>query len=225
MDSQLITALIAGYFIGSIPFTQVVARSVGGIDLRKVANRNVGARNLSRQLGTGWAIVGGGLDVAKGAVSLWAAALLGVPYPALLLAGLASVAGHNWPIWLGFHGGKGLTPAIGCMLWVAPVETVISFIIGISVLKFTSNILLTTLSGFGSHFVLMAGFSKPPVTIQFVWALFLIILIASVPDIMDKFRTAGGVSAYMQDPDAVYKKPVRKIKPATGGKKGTTKIR
>lgn len=213
MDNRVLLAIAIGYLLGSIPFTQLVAKLVGGIDLRTVANRNVGARNLSRQLGLGWGFVGGGLDVAKGAVSLWAAAALGAPYPALLLAGLAAVAGHNWPIWLGFHGGKGLTPAIGAMLWVAPLETVISFVIGITILKFTSNILLTTVSGFASHFALMTVFSKPSVTMFFVLALFLVLVFASVGDIADKFRTAGGVGAYMKDPDAVYrKKPARKDK-------------
>jgi glycerol-3-phosphate acyltransferase PlsY len=213
MDSRVLPAIVIGYLLGSIPFTQLVAKLVGGIDLRTVANRNVGARNLSRQLGLGWGAVGGGLDVAKGAASLWAAAAIGAPYPELLLAGLAAVAGHNWPIWLGLHGGKGLTPAIGAMLWVAPLETAVSFVVGITILKFTSNILLTTLAGFGTHFAMMALHAKPVVVFQFVLALFVLLVIASTGDIADKFRTAGGVRAYMKDPDAVYrKKPGRKKK-------------
>jgi glycerol-3-phosphate acyltransferase PlsY len=213
MDSRMLLAVTIGYLLGSIPFTQLVAKLVGGIDLRTVANRNVGARNLSRQLGLGWGLLGGGLDVAKGAASLWAASAIGAPYPALLLAGLAAVAGHNWPVWLGFHGGKGLTPAIGAMLVVAPLETVVSFIVGITILKFTSNILLTTLTGFGTHFAMMALHAKSAVIFQFVLALFVLLVIASVGDIADKFRTSGGVRAYMKDPDAVYRtKPARKKK-------------
>ena len=72
MTSNLILSLIIGYLLGSIPFTQVVAKSVKGIDLREVGSRNVGGRNLIRSVGFGWGLTGGILDGLKGMAAIQA---------------------------------------------------------------------------------------------------------------------------------------------------------
>jgi len=122
---RLIAALIPSYLLGSIPFSQIIGKLAKGVDLRKVGSGNVGGNNLIANAGAGWGLFGGGLDAAKGATAMWLASALGVPYPISLLAGIFVVAGHNWSVWLGFRGGKGLATAFGALAWLSWPEAVI----------------------------------------------------------------------------------------------------
>ena len=111
-------ALGASYLVGALPFSNLVARGARGVDLRTVATGTVSGTNLYRVAGFGPLVVGGVLDVAKGAVG---PLLAGRDHPVAgaLAAGLA-VAGHNWSPYLGGAGGRGVSPAMGALLVVAP---------------------------------------------------------------------------------------------------------
>ncbi|MEX1143549.1 MAG: glycerol-3-phosphate acyltransferase [Anaerolineales bacterium] len=124
MDLSLLLALLLSYLIGSIPFSQVVAYLAKGVDLRKVGSRNVGGNNLIQNVGAGWGVLGGGLDLLKGTAAMWLAQSLGNTAPLLFAAGLAVVAGHNWSIFLGLRGGKGLATGAGAIALLAPLEAV-----------------------------------------------------------------------------------------------------
>jgi len=121
MSPWLVVA--SGYLIGSIPFGFILARRYGGIDLRQVGSRNVGATNAFRTtrktLGVGVVV----LDLAKGAAVVWLARLWGATETLAAAAGLASVVGHIYPVWLGWHGGKGVATACGAFALLAPVAT------------------------------------------------------------------------------------------------------
>ena len=119
---------LAAYLIGAIPFGFLVAR-MRGIDIRTVGSRNIGATNVFRAVGKGWGILTLLLDLAKGWcgavwVPLLADRLLGggSPLPAelRLCGGVCAVAGHTWPVYLGFRGGKGVATSAGMLLGVAP---------------------------------------------------------------------------------------------------------
>jgi glycerol-3-phosphate acyltransferase PlsY len=212
MEASLTLSLISSYLIGSIPFTQIVAKLVKGIDLRKVGSRNVGGRNLSRQLGLLWGFVGGALDVAKGAAAMWLAEVIGVPYPIRLLNGLAVVAGHNWPLWLRFHGGKGLLAALGAISFVVFPAGVLSFILGILVLITTQNIFYTSMVAFAT--MLITGFllNSPLEIIYFILGCWSVMLLASIPDLIKILTTAGALRAYFREPDGVYRREAAKRK-------------
>lgn len=126
---RLILALVLSYLLGSIPFSQIIGRLVKGIDLRKVGTGNVGGNNLIANAGVGWGLLGGLLDAAKGIAAMWVTQAIGVPYPLSLLSGLFAVAGHNWPVWLGFRGGKGIATGLGVMGYVSWPEAVIAAVI------------------------------------------------------------------------------------------------
>jgi glycerol-3-phosphate acyltransferase PlsY len=126
---RLIAALVLSYLIGSIPFSQIIAMLVKGVDLRAVGSRNVGGNNLIASAGTSWGIIGGGLDAAKGVAAMWLAQTLGAPYPWSLLCGLFAVGGHNWSPWLGFRGGKGIATGLGVLGFVSWPEAVIATLI------------------------------------------------------------------------------------------------
>lgn len=123
MGIDVLAIVAVAYLVGSIPAPYLVARFVAGVDLRQAGEGNVGARNVFHVVGAFWGIVTFAADFAKGA--LVAALVVGRPAPELLLAGIAVLAGHAFPIWLGFVGGKGLSTVGGfaavVMPWAAAV--------------------------------------------------------------------------------------------------------
>jgi glycerol-3-phosphate acyltransferase PlsY len=122
---------IAAYLLGAVPFGLLVAR-IKGIDIRKVGSGNIGATNVFRSVGKGLGILTFTLDVAKGYVPAkvfpWVAGLAGmdVDHSTMGVAcGLLAVAGHNWPVYLGFKGGKGIATSAGALLGFAPLATLV----------------------------------------------------------------------------------------------------
>ena len=105
-----------GYAIGSVPIGFLVAQSTRGVDLRRAGSGNVGAANVYRTTSLGIAMAVLAADIAKGA----AAVLLAGDGVAAVAAGAAAVVGHVYPVWLGFHGGKGVATACGVFAVLSP---------------------------------------------------------------------------------------------------------
>jgi glycerol-3-phosphate acyltransferase PlsY len=205
MTANLIYAIILGYFLGSIPFSHLIAKYVKGVDLSKVGSFNVGGRNLTRNLGLAWGLTGGLLDALKGFSALYiATTIFSLSAPTAYFAAYAAVAGHNWPIWLKFRGGKGLATAGGAVLQAAPAVALISTGIAVLVLLLTKNILLTALTAFISMFAVISLYGYAQYINTLVLGTFVVVLAASLPDILHKLRTSGGVKEYMRDPNKVY---------------------
>jgi len=113
--------LAFAYLLGSLPFAWLVGKLLRGIDIRQHGSGNAGATNVFRVMGPGPGCVVAALDVGKGWMAVWVAnALSDSPGSAIrLAAALAAMAGHSWPIWLGFRGGKGVLTAAGAFLNLA----------------------------------------------------------------------------------------------------------
>lgn len=113
--------LLAGYLIGSIPFGVMISRAKG-VDLSKVGSGNVGATNVKRALGWGWALAVFALDVGKGLAPALAAMNLVDAHRVEwgFAAGLSAVAGHCASPFLKFRGGKGVASALGALLGSTP---------------------------------------------------------------------------------------------------------
>ncbi len=132
---RLPVALAAGFILGSIPFSIIVARIAGGPDLRRHGTRNPGATNVWKTIGPIAGVLAGAADAAKGAAAIWLAWALGLETPAAIWAGVVAVAGHNWSPFLGFSGGKGgatMLGALACVLlpeliWVLGIWMVLAF--------------------------------------------------------------------------------------------------
>ncbi len=210
MDARLLLSLLISYLLGSIPFTQIVARLVKGVDLRQVGSHNVGGRNLTRQLGLVWGILGGAGDVAKGAAAILVAAALGMQAPWLYLNGPAVVAGHNWPVWLKFKGGKGLLTEVGAIAAVALPEVAIAFVIGVIILIPTRNIVYAAVAGF----VCMLGFSlifqRPAEVSWYIVGTWATVLLAGLPELIKKLLTPGAIADYFREPDRAYREESEK---------------
>jgi glycerol-3-phosphate acyltransferase PlsY len=213
MDFNLLLAILLGYLLGSIPFAHIIATRVAGVDLAKVGSRNIGTRNLTRSLGLGWGLLGGALDFGKGALAMCVGcALAPAAYPWWMLAGTAAVAGHNWPVWLRFRGGKGLATAMGAaafvLLWP---ELIIVVILGWLILHLTKNVLLMAAAGFAAMLLMLQLHHRPIELTWFVLSLAAAVLLGALPDILSKLHTRGGARSYFRDPNAAYKKkPARK---------------
>jgi glycerol-3-phosphate acyltransferase PlsY len=123
MPDWLIITL--GYLIGSVPTAYLAGRLRGGGDIRRLGDTNAGAANAFRELGAvaGVAVFLG--DFAKGAAVILIARAAQGPQAVVMLAGLAAVAGHNWPIFIGFRGGRGVSTTIGVLAALAPVPVLI----------------------------------------------------------------------------------------------------
>ena len=113
----LLSALIAGYLLGSVPFGLVVTRLAGLGDLRKIGSGNIGATNVLRTGRRGLAALTVLLDGGKGVAAVLLAAAYG-PDTALMAA-LGAVLGHLFPVWLKFRGGKGVATTLGVLLALA----------------------------------------------------------------------------------------------------------
>jgi glycerol-3-phosphate acyltransferase PlsY len=114
-----ILAVAFGYLSGSIPFAHLVSR-VRGIDLRRVGSGNVGASNVLRTSGVRLGVAAMCLDALKGALAVLLAARMSSSAGVPVAAGVASVLGHVYPVWLRFRGGKGVATAAGVFAVLAP---------------------------------------------------------------------------------------------------------
>ncbi|NCA83824.1 MAG: glycerol-3-phosphate 1-O-acyltransferase [Opitutae bacterium] len=120
--------VLAAYLMGSIPNGLLLAR-LKGIDLQKVGSGNIGATNVYRCVGKGWGVAAFVLDAVKGFVPAFVFPRLMESAPPWLglACGIAAVAGHNWPVWLNFKGGKGVSTSAGMLLGIAPAAVGIGF--------------------------------------------------------------------------------------------------
>ena len=123
----LLTALAGGYLLGAIPFGLILTKLAGLGDLRNIGSGNIGATNVLRTGRKGLAAFTLALDTGKGA----AAVLIGAYYgpDMMIVAALGALIGHLFPVWLKFHGGKGVATAAGLMLALAWPAALISIAI------------------------------------------------------------------------------------------------
>ena len=163
-------AVIAGYLIGSIPFAYVVVRAAKGIDIRTFGSGNVGATNAGRVLGPRGFLLVFGLDMLKGLIPTLAFSPLvrwrtGVHFEALsVLVALATILGHNFPIYLQFRGGKGVSTSLGATLgldWIAGTAAAIVFGVALRATKYVSLASLIGASAFVAvHFAVVTMIAK-----------------------------------------------------------------
>lgn len=112
----MLQAAISSYLLGSIPTAYLLGRWRKKLDIRKCGFRNMGALNAFRVLGPFWGAVTFLVDAGKGAAAVAMARAGGLGEVAVFYCGLLAVAGHNWPVFLGFRGGKGAATGLGVIL-------------------------------------------------------------------------------------------------------------
>jgi glycerol-3-phosphate acyltransferase PlsY len=155
------TLIIASYLVGSIPFSYLVARVASGTDIREAGSRNVGATNVARTAGKGAGVIALLLDIAKGyaavEIARWIVLRPDWPFAAvstsplhsremwIALAGLIAVLAHMFPVWLRFHGGKGVATATGVFLALDPIVVAAAAIVFVIVILSTRFVSLASI--------------------------------------------------------------------------------
>jgi glycerol-3-phosphate acyltransferase PlsY len=120
MTLEAILLVIGGYLMGSIPTAYLAGRWLSDRDLRRYGSGTVSGSMVFEHVAR-WAVVPVGLfDLGKTALPTWLGLYLGLGMPVAAAAGLAAVAGHNWPIFLRFTGGRGLGGFMGVLLVIFP---------------------------------------------------------------------------------------------------------
>ncbi len=145
---SVISLALSAYVIGSIPTAYIVVRAVKGEDIREVGSHNVGALNAYRRVGPAAGLAVLVVDAAKGVLAVTAPRLLGIDDWALFITTPLVVAGHNWPVFLNFRGGKGAAAIFGISLVIVPWLTVITAGPSILVMLLLRNVVLGAAFGF-----------------------------------------------------------------------------
>lgn len=133
--------VILSYLLGSIPTAYIAGRLTRGQDIRRIGDGNMGAQNAFRQLGAGVGLSVGVLDAAKGILVIVIAQAYGVSQAYVLMAGTAAVIGHNWPVFIGFRGGRGECTTIGILLTLVTQPMLIAGSAAVIVLLKTRNVI------------------------------------------------------------------------------------
>ncbi len=150
---KFVAVVLIGYLLGSIPFGALIGKRIAKVDVREHGSGKIGATNVLRTAGKKAAALVVFLDVSKGVLAVVLAGLIvGRTYLVLgdfglgalvaqVLAALAAIAGHNWSVFLKFHGGRGVATFMGGLIALCPVAAIFGgeiFIIGAGLTKFAS---------------------------------------------------------------------------------------
>ena len=119
-EASWLLCLLAAYGLGSVPAGWLVVKWLRGVDLRQQGSGSTGATNVLRVVGRWPALAVLLVDVGKGTVAILLAKDWGATPWQQLAAGLCALAGHSWPLWLGFRGGKAVATGLGVVLGLAP---------------------------------------------------------------------------------------------------------
>jgi len=156
MTVLLVAAL--GYLLGSVQSGLLVGQLVRGIDVREYGSGKTGFTNTLRTVGLGGALVVVALDILKGAAPVLVGRFVFDDPLAAALGGITAVAGHTWPVFAGFRGGRGVATSFGAFVAVAPLAALLTLVIGGIVLGMTRYVSLMSMTGMLAGFTLLSVF-------------------------------------------------------------------
>jgi len=159
-----VVPILVAYLLGGIPFGLIVSRIFGIRDIRSFGSGNIGATNVWRVAGVKaaiWVYIG---DIGKGVAAVTIARYFVTHFDTaffpedtfLVICALSAVLGHMFPLYLRFRGGKGVNTALGAIIMLLPLETLVGFIIFIIVVATSRFISLGSIVGVVSLFVIVA---------------------------------------------------------------------
>jgi acyl phosphate:glycerol-3-phosphate acyltransferase len=159
--TTLLVLMVVSYALGSLPFGLWLMRAEG-IDLRASGSGNIGATNVWRAAGRWMALLVLALDAGKGALAAFLArVVIDEPYATAACA-VAVVAGHVWPIWAGFRGGKGVATVAGAFALITPLAVVWCVVVFGCVLAMTRYVSVGSLAAAGMLPIATLLVDEPP---------------------------------------------------------------
>jgi glycerol-3-phosphate acyltransferase PlsY len=142
--------LIAAYLLGSIPFGYLIVRAKAGGDVRETGSGGTGATNVTRRAGKSAGVLTLLLDASKGLLAIYLARKFLTPDYGInwwvAAAAVLAVAGHIFPVWLGFRGGKGVATGVGVFLGLAPVAVAFAAVVFIIIVGATRYVSLGSIA-------------------------------------------------------------------------------
>jgi acyl phosphate:glycerol-3-phosphate acyltransferase len=168
----LLAIPIAAYLLGSIPFGLLLTKAFGRGDVRKVGSGNIGATNVARAAGLLAGVFTLVLDVAKGAGAVFLAEKLSNDSTTwMMIAAVAALLGHCFPVWLKFKGGKGVATAAGIFLVLSPLACLGALLLFLLVVMFWRYVSLGSVSAAAAMplliYLLWAPHHAPPAAVTF----------------------------------------------------------
>ena len=159
---KIVLIILSCYLLGSIPFGYIVGKLFKKIDIREYGSGNIGATNAFRILGpllASLVVIG---DICKGIFSIYLAQYFNIDNLLILtIAGLAVICGHDWSIFLGFKGGKGIATTFGVMFVLNPTISVLALMIWVVVVITTRYVSLSSIFAVISIFIFTILFKQP----------------------------------------------------------------
>lgn len=164
MTDFLVFALV-GYLLGSLPFGLITGRMATGVDIREHGSGSTGMTNVLRTIGRPAAALVLLLDMSKAALAVVLARLFLDSPGVEVVAGLAAIAGHNWPVFTGFRGGRGTATGWGGLIALSPLSALIATVTGVVAVAASRYVslgsLLAAVSGAVALVVLSIAGSEP----------------------------------------------------------------
>lgn len=166
-----IITVVAGYLLGCVSTGLIAGRAFAKMDIRTKGSGNAGATNMLRTLGWVPGLVTVAGDIIKALLACWIGSLL-LGRTGAYLAGVACVAGHDWPVFFGFKGGKGVASSFGVLLMTSPVTAWTVLVFEIAVIALTKMVSVASI-GAALVNIVMACFLLRGEPVSFVCSLLL----------------------------------------------------
>ena len=180
------------YLFGSTPTAYLIFKKKKGGDIRKYGYKNMGALNIYHLLGPFHAFITFLIDAAKGAVPIWIAQSMEMNSSGMILCSLMAIAGHNWPIFLNFRGGKGVATSLGIMMVLMKRQLLLWFILVIIFFSLIRNFSFSV--GLGFILIPLSSWwmQEPAYIIYLSISIPLLMLLRVFPNIIKLHRLSSG---------------------------------
>ena len=193
MLSETLYFALGAYLLGAVPFGKIIARIIAKIDITKKGSRNIGATNVARELGLKWGILTLILDVLKGLVPVLVFSACSARSDiwgqiALAMVTLCPLLGHQFSVFMGFKGGKGVATALGVYLALSPISCLIGLLVFVLVVLKWDYISLGSMVSAGSIPIFLALFQQPKAVVLASVTLAILIYFKHAENITRLFR-------------------------------------
>jgi acyl phosphate:glycerol-3-phosphate acyltransferase len=178
--------ILLSFFAGAIPFGLIIGRIIAGIDITRRGSGNIGATNVTRELGIRWGIITLMLDISKGFFPLIIAMNIPIQYHSLflILLSLAVLTGHMYSPFMRFKGGKGVSTGFGIFLALSPLSALISLCVFLLTVYLFNYISLGSIAGACLMPIILALMDKPAAEITIALLTASLILVAHSENII-----------------------------------------
>lgn len=159
-----------GYLLGCLPFGLIAGWVLKGVDVRKYGSGKTGMTNVMRIVGVPAALLVLVLDMGKGVSAVVIARVIADSSGVEATAGLAALVGHNWPVFIGFRGGRGTATGWGGLLMLSPLAGLMATVVGVPVVAITRYMSLGSILGASSGAIALIALAVTgAVPLEYIW--------------------------------------------------------